>query len=236
MVFTGYGSQEQVDRARDLGIYEFVLKPVSPQTMTDVAIRVLGRRGFSKEQFTPRWQWLVRPPDIAARLRVQIEERPDKADKGKISAEQLEQVDAVIATGRRRPGGLIPTLQESQGVIGFLPPMIQRRIAKGLDIPASEVFSVVTFYAFFTMVPRGKYNIRVCLGTACYVKGGRDIVGKIRDGMGIGIGEITDDMKFSLEAVRCLGACGLAPTMMVGPDVHGRINVTRVMDLFDPYV
>lgn len=235
IVFTGYGSQDNVGKARDLGAYEFILKPVSPHTMTDVAIRALARRGFTRDQFTPRWQWLVRPPDIAARMKAELEAETAGPEAGLITKEHLEKLETIVVKYRGRPGSLIPTLQEAQNLIGFLPPDIQRKVAGGLDIPASEVFSVVTFYAFFTMSPKGRHNIRVCLGTACYVKGGKEIVGKIKDNIGIGIGDITPDMKFSLEAVRCLGACGLAPTMTVGQDVHGRINISKVMDILDQY-
>lgn len=234
IVFTGYGSQESARRAVELGAYEFILKPVSPQTMTDVAIRALARRGYSRDQFTTEWRWLIRPPQVAKVMRAELEKAAEKPEE-EIDKQRWQELEAVIAEGRGRPGSLIPVLQKAQGIIGYLPPIVQKKIAEGLEVAVSEVFSVVTFYAFFTMKPRGRHNIRVCLGTACYVKGGREIVGKIRENLGIGIGEITQDRKFSLEAVRCLGACGLAPAIMVGPNVHGRVNPARIMMLLESY-
>ena len=234
IVLTGYGSKENVSRATDLGAYDFILKPAAPRDMVDATIRALGRRGFERSKFKPRWQWLVRPADVAAKMKAELEEAKGKPGP-EIPKEHYEKLDEILAKWRGKPGCLIPALQEAQGLIGYLPPAIQKIIAAGLDLPVSEVFSVVTFYAFFTMKPRGKFNIRVCLGTACYVKGGKEIVGKIKEGMGIGIGEMTDDMKFSIEVVRCLGACGLAPTLTVGQDVHGRINPAKTMEIFKQY-
>jgi NADH:ubiquinone oxidoreductase subunit E/ActR/RegA family two-component response regulator len=235
VVFTGYGSQDHVDRAKDLGVYEFILKPVSPTTMTDVALRALARRGFSKDQFTPRWQWLVRPPDVAARMKAEAEKMAPMPEAARITQEHFEKIDALAARYRHMPGGLIPTLQKVQNLVGYLPPLVQKRIAVRLDVPVSEVFSVVTFYSFFTMVPRGKHVCRVCLGTACYVLGGKEIASKLCQNFNVELGQTTDDMLYTIEAVRCLGACGLAPAMTVDGRVYGRNDPGRVVSVLETY-
>lgn len=152
-----------------------------------------------------------------------------------ITPEMYRKIDAIIVHYRDKPGALIPVLRESQAVCGYLPHSVQRYIAKGLEMPPSSVFGVATFYSFFSLVPRGKYVIRVCLGTACYVKRSDEILDKIKDEMGIAVGEITRDRKYSLEAVRCLGACGLAPVVVVGEDTYGDVAATRVMDIIKKY-
>ncbi|MEJ2726205.1 MAG: NAD(P)H-dependent oxidoreductase subunit E [Deltaproteobacteria bacterium] len=126
------------------------------------------------------------------------------------TAEQWAAVDGVITKYRGKPGSLIPVLEEIQESIGYLPKTIQDRVARGLRIPSGEVYGVVTFYSFFTMVPRGKHSIRCCLGTACYVRGGKKNLEKVEQILGVRPGETTRDRKFSLETVRCLGACAQA--------------------------
>jgi NADH:ubiquinone oxidoreductase subunit E len=147
-----------------------------------------------------------------------------------ITAEQWEKVDHIIAEYVGKSGSLIPVLQQSQEVCGFLPAEVQRRIAEGLNISPSQVYGVVSFYSFFTMKPRGKYNIRVCLGTACFVKRGEEIYKRMQQELGIHEGEVTPDMKFSLEGVRCIGCCGLAPAMMVGDDTYGLLEPATALD------
>ncbi|MEW6739112.1 MAG: NAD(P)H-dependent oxidoreductase subunit E [Nitrospirota bacterium] len=144
-------------------------------------------------------------------------------------------LDEIINKYKHKPGSLIPVLQESQELVGYLPPVVQRHISKGLRIPVSEVHGVVSFYSFFTMKPKGKHNIRVCLGTACYVKGAEEIVKKFSDGLKVDVGGITTDKKFSLETVRCLGACGLAPVVVVDKDTHGSVNPVKTLDLLKEY-
>ncbi|MGO9611559.1 MAG: NAD(P)H-dependent oxidoreductase subunit E [Dissulfurispiraceae bacterium] len=153
----------------------------------------------------------------------------------KLSEEVIIKLDEIIKNHRKKPGSLIPVLQEAQEFIGYLPPAALKYIARGLRIHVSEVHGVVSFYSFFTMKPKGKHNIRVCLGTACYVKGAEEIVHKFREGLQIEIGGMTSDGKFSLETVRCLGACGLAPVVVVNKDTHGSINPVKSLDLLRDY-
>lgn len=152
-----------------------------------------------------------------------------------VGIEELEKIDRVIAKYKGRHGSLIPVLKESQDVVGYLPKLVQRRIAAGLNVSPSQVYGVVSFYAFFTIVPRGKHVIRVCLGTACYVKGSQQIIERIEKELGVKVGGITKDRKFSLEAVRCLGACGLAPVMTVGQDTHGMLDPGRAIEIVRSY-
>lgn len=147
-----------------------------------------------------------------------------------ITAEQWEKVDQVIAGHVSKPGSLIPVLQQCQEVCGFLPAEVQRRIAQGLNISPSLVYGVVSFYSFFTMKPRGKYNIRVCLGTACFVKRSEEIYKRLQQELSLHEGEVTPDMKFSLEGVRCIGCCGLAPAMMVNEDTYGLLEPATALD------
>jgi NADH:ubiquinone oxidoreductase subunit E len=152
-----------------------------------------------------------------------------------VGIEELEKIDRVIAKHKGRHGSLIPVLKESQDVVGYLPKLVQRRIAAGLNLSPSQVYGVVSFYAFFTIVPRGRHVIRVCLGTACYVKGSQQIIEHIERELGVKVGGITKDRKFSLEAVRCLGACGLAPVMTVGQDTHGMLDPGRAIEIVRSY-
>ncbi len=148
-----------------------------------------------------------------------------------ITPEEWERVDEITAKYRELPGSLIPVLQQCQEVCGYLPAEVQRRIAEGLDMSPSLVYGVVSFYSFFTMKPRGKYNVRVCLGTACFVKRGEEIYNRLKDELGISEGEVTPDMKFSIEGVRCIGCCGLAPAMMVGEDTYGLLDPAKASDV-----
>ncbi len=156
------------------------------------------------------------------------------ADDG-ITPDMIGKIDTIVAKYKDKPGSLIPVLQQAQEVCGYLPHSVQRYIAKGMKISPSVVFGVATFYSFFTLVPRGKHVIRVCLGTACYVKRSEEIIEKLKSELGIKVGEITEDRKYSLEAVRCLGACGLAPVVVVGQDTYGDVAATKVMDIIKKY-
>jgi NADH:ubiquinone oxidoreductase subunit E len=153
----------------------------------------------------------------------------------RIPEEELVKLDPIIAKYAHRPGYLIPALKEAQEIFGYLPQEVQTRIAHGLNVSPSYVYGVVSFYAFFTMVPRGRHTIRICLGTACYVKGAPEILAKVEQELGIGVGGTTPDRRFTLVEVRCLGACGLAPVMMVGEDTHGNLQPGTVMDILDQY-
>jgi NADH:ubiquinone oxidoreductase subunit E len=152
-----------------------------------------------------------------------------------ISREEWEKIDQVIDRYRKRQGILIPVLKEVQDICGYLPKKVQHRIAQGLQLPASQVYGVVSFYAFFTTIPRGKHIIRVCLGTACYVRGSKQILDNLQRELHVEVGGITQDRKFSLEAVRCLGACGLAPVMVVGSETYGMISPGKAIEIVSSY-
>ena len=149
--------------------------------------------------------------------------------------EQEKQLRAVIDAHKEQKGALMPVLQEAQNIYGYLPIEVQKMIAEGLNIPLEEVYGVVTFYAQFSLNPKGKYNIGVCLGTACYVKGSQEVYDKVSEVLNIKGGEVTDDGKFSLEATRCIGCCGLAPVMTVGEDVYGKLTADMIPDIIKKY-
>ena len=151
------------------------------------------------------------------------------------TAEQKAALEAIIERHRSEQGALMPILQEAQDVYGYLPCEVQKRIALGLDIPVSEVFGVATFYSQFLLNPKGQHPISVCLGTACYVKGSGLLMEKLESLLGIGSGSITDDLKFSLDATRCIGACGLAPVLTVGEDVYGRLEPDQLEGILAKY-
>lgn len=151
------------------------------------------------------------------------------------TAEQLEKLKAVIASSKDTPGCLMHILQEAQGIYGFLPIEVQKVIAEGLGISLSEVYGVVTFYSQFSLTPKGKNRISVCLGTACYVKGSDKILAEIEKELGIKCGECTADGLFSIDSCRCVGACGLAPVMMIGDEVYGKLTPEKVKGILDSY-
>ena len=150
--------------------------------------------------------------------------------------EQEAKLMEVIAKHKESKGALIPVLHEAQEIYGYLPIEVQTMIAEGLNVPLSKVYGVVTFYAQFSLYPKGKYNIAVCLGTACYVKGSQQILDKISEVLGIGAGECSADGKFSLEACRCIGACGLAPVFTINGEVYGKITADDVPGILAKYM
>jgi len=150
-------------------------------------------------------------------------------------AELLGRVDEVIKEYRDKPGALIPVLQITQGLISHLPDSALKRISLGLNKPYSEVAGVVGFYSFFSRHPRGKHVVRACLGTACYVRGGKRVLEALKEKLGIDVGETTADRMFTLEVARCFGACGLAPAIMVDNDVHQRVKPNKVQDILEQY-
>jgi len=152
-----------------------------------------------------------------------------------VTSEDLLKIDKVISKFKGRHGALIPALKESQDICGYLPKQVQRRIAEGLNLSPSQVYGVVSFYAFFTTTPRGKHIIRVCLGTACYVKGSKQIIEKLEQELGLSVGGITKDRRYSLEAVRCLGCCSLAPAMMVNNDTHALVEPSEAVRIVRSY-
>ncbi|MEQ8202973.1 MAG: NAD(P)H-dependent oxidoreductase subunit E [Smithellaceae bacterium] len=149
--------------------------------------------------------------------------------------EQVNQLNAIIAKYKGKPGGLIPVLEEAQVALEYLPISVQKKIAGGLNLPLSRVYGVVTFYYFFTMTPRGKHTVRICLGTACYVRGGKALSDQLKKEFGIEEGETTPDRMFTLETVRCLGACGLGPVIVVDENVHGRVKPAKVKEILTQY-
>jgi NADP-reducing hydrogenase subunit HndA len=209
VIITGYPSQDTMKEALELGIIDYVPKPFTPSVLLDVTKRAV------------EWAEGRKPAEEKA-----AEEFPPAMAK---------ELDRVIREFRYRPGSLIPVLQRAQEIVGFLPPVVQKRIAKGLNMPEAEVHSVVSFYSFFTMKPRGDHNIRVCLGTACYVKGIEGVLEKIKEQLKIDIGETTEDKKFSIEGVRCLGACGLAPVMMIDQETYGAMTPSKAMKIMGEY-
>ena len=150
--------------------------------------------------------------------------------------EQEGQLKAWLDENRDTPGALMPALQKAQEIYGYLPIEVQTIIAEELNIPLAEVYGVVTFYAQFTLNPRGAYNIGVCMGTACYVKGSGEVLDRIQKKLGIEPGGTTPDGRFSLEATRCIGACGLAPVMTVNDEVYGRLTPDEVDLILDKYL
>ena len=150
-------------------------------------------------------------------------------------AELLARLDEVIAEYKDKPGALIPVLQIAQSIFGYLPKTALKRISLGLNKSYSEVAGVVGFYSFFSTVPRGKHMIRVCLGTACYVRGGKQVLEALRQKLHIDVGETTPDRLFSLDVARCFGACGLAPAIMVGDEVHQRVKPAKIQLILDQY-
>ena len=149
--------------------------------------------------------------------------------------EQEEQLKVVIESHKGEKGATIPVLHEAQEIYGYLPIEVQEMISEGLDVPLAEIYGIVTFYTQFSLNPKGVYPIGVCLGTACYVKGSGEILDKMKEILGIDVGECTADGKFSLDATRCIGACGLAPVITIGDDVHGRLTADQVEDILKQY-
>ncbi|MBN2034732.1 MAG: NAD(P)H-dependent oxidoreductase subunit E [Deltaproteobacteria bacterium] len=152
-----------------------------------------------------------------------------------LTAEIVAKVDEIIGVHKSKPGSLIPVLEEVQGITGYLPVELQDYISRGLNVPASTVYGVVTFYSFFSMVPKGRHTIKVCMGTACYVRGVSEVLNRIQSAFKLEVGKVSEGKRFSLELVRCLGACGLAPVMVVGGDTHGAVTPDRVVDILDRY-
>ena len=148
---------------------------------------------------------------------------------------QIKTIQDICKSFDNQAGELINVLHKTQEVFGYLPAEVQHVIAKELNISEAKVYGVVTFYAFFTMQPKGKHKISVCMGTACYVRGAEKVVDELKKDLKISVGEVTPDGKFSLDCLRCVGACGLAPVMLVGDKVHGRIDPKEVKGILDGY-
>lgn len=150
--------------------------------------------------------------------------------------EQEKQLAEVIAELKDTRGCLMPVMQKAQDIYGYLPIEVQKMIAEGLGIPLSKVYGVATFYAQFSLTPKGKHRVNVCLGTACYVKGADKVLEAIENKLGIKSGECTEDGMFSIDATRCVGACGLAPVILIDEDVYGKVEPEMVDAIIEKYV
>lgn len=151
------------------------------------------------------------------------------------TAEQAQKLDAVIENLKGQPGAVMPALHEAQEIYGYLPLEVQKKIADGLEVSLEEVYGVSTFYSQFSLTPKGVNHISVCLGTACYVKGADKVLDRIQQKLGINPEECTEDGAFSLTACRCIGACGLAPVIMINEDVYGRLEPEDVDGILEKY-
>lgn len=149
--------------------------------------------------------------------------------------EQAQELKKVIAELKDEKGSLMPIMQKAQEIYGYLPIEVQTMISDETGHPLEEIYGVSTFYSMFTLFPKGKYRISVCLGTACYVKGSGEIMEALEEKLGIKGGQCTADGKFSLDDCRCVGACGLAPVMMINDDVYGRLTVDQLDDILAKY-
>lgn len=157
------------------------------------------------------------------------------AGAGAIDEPVRSELQSIIDRRRGEAGALIQVLHEAQNLFGYLPSHVQEAIAQGLDIPVSEVYGVVTFYSYFTMVPRGLHVVRVCMGTACYVRGAGELLEQIQRELGVKVPGTTDDGVFTVETVRCLGACSLAPVMLVDKDIYREVKPRQVAELLARY-
>ncbi len=152
-----------------------------------------------------------------------------------LCAETYPKIDCIVAEKGAEPSSLIEILHAVQEEIGYLPQEVQEYIAKELGMSPGTVEGVVSFYSFFTTVPRGRHTIKVCQGTACYVRGGKRLLESVAKHCGCGVGETSPDLRFSLDVVRCIGACGLSPVMTVGDDIYDRVKPTKVAEILDRY-
>ena len=150
-------------------------------------------------------------------------------------SEKYELLDQVIRDYDARESNLIQILHMAQAIFGYLPGEVQTHIARQMDLPISKVGSVLTFYTYFSTTPKGDHTICTCLGTACYVRGGKKIIDKLKETIGIDVGETTPDMKFSLQVVRCMGACGLAPAIKIDDKVYKRVNPNKLQQILKQY-
>ncbi|OPY71084.1 MAG: NADP-reducing hydrogenase subunit HndA [Syntrophorhabdaceae bacterium PtaU1.Bin034] len=141
----------------------------------------------------------------------------------------------IVAENKGKPENLIMVLHKAQNLFGYLPKKVQQIVAEGLSLSLSQVYGVVTFYSFFSTSPKGRNSVKVCLGTACYVRGGQQTLAKVEGELDIKVGGTTEDRRYSLDVVRCIGACGLAPAVLVNDDVYGRVKTTKIMEVLDRY-
>lgn len=152
-----------------------------------------------------------------------------------LKQECYKNLENFIENLSEKEGALITVLHKGQEIFGYLPEEVQKFIAEKLQIPFAKVYGVVSFYHYFTMVPRGKYPISVCLGTACYVRGAQKVLNRFKEELGISEGEVSKDGLFSIDVLRCVGACGLAPVVLIGEEVHGKIEGKDVKEIIENY-
>ena len=214
ILITGYPSQENIREALKLGIVDYLPKPFSPALLLEVAGRAV--KGATPQEPEP-----------------QVEDKTEA---------MMGEVNKIILQYKGRPGSLLPVLHAVKGLVGDLTPVIQRYIARGMNLPVSEVYGVVSFYPSFggkksarDSKPKGKNHVKVCIGPACVVKRSEEIVERIKDILGIDLGAMTPDKSFSLEAVKCLGMCGLAPVVVVGKETHGGITAADAEKVNEQY-
>lgn len=159
----------------------------------------------------------------------------ENGTEGAEAKEKCKKLHQIIERYKHTKGALIPVLHEAQDLYGYLPKEVQLSIANGLSVPLAEVYGVVSFYTQFSIHPKGKFKVNVCMGTACYVKGSSEILDKFMTRLGIDVGECTEDGKFSLDACRCIGACGLAPVVTINDEVYGKLSAESVDEIIDKY-
>lgn len=155
--------------------------------------------------------------------------------KVELKKEKIDKINEICASFNNEAGELINVLHKTQSTFGYLPAEVQEVVAKGLDVPVAKVYGVVTFYSFFTMKPKGKHPISICTGTACYVRGAEKVLDEFKKELNVSVGETTPDGKFSIACLRCVGACGLAPVVMVGDKTYGRVAPEMVKDILSEY-
>ena len=146
-----------------------------------------------------------------------------------------EKLEKIAKKYKNVEGGIISALHEVQDTYGYISSTAQKYLSKELNVPMSEIYGIITFYSRFSLVPKGKYNIQVCMGTACYVKGSEKVLNRFKEKLGIKEGETTSDGKFSIESVRCIGACGLAPAIVINEEVYGKMDEKKVDELIEKY-
>jgi NADP-reducing hydrogenase subunit HndA len=149
--------------------------------------------------------------------------------------EKERKLQEIVEKYKNAKGALIPVLHEVQEVYGYLPMNVQKQISESMNIPLSEIYGVVTFYTQFSLKPKGRFKVSACMGTACYVKGSSKILDALQEKLGIHVGDCTEDGKFSLDACRCIGACGLAPVIMINDDVYGRLTADDIEKVLEKY-
>ena len=149
--------------------------------------------------------------------------------------EKLNKIEDMLKKYKGKRSALLQALQEAQAIMGYLPIEVQKLVAENLGVTLSEVYSTITFYSFFNLKPIGKYHIRVCLGTACYVRGAEKVLDRLKTELGIEVGDTTDDLKFTLDGCRCIGACGLAPAIIVNDEVYGRLTPDKIPEILKKF-